>query len=269
VRAILLVIAVLFAILGGWLFVAPGWASENFAWKISPFVAMTMGGWCLGSAWAAFVAARKPAALAFPPVLYLAAFGLFEVLVLIAFRDRLSLANPLAWLYLAALAAALVGGTGAVVAILARGEAFRRVGPALSPAGLAMTALFVVAVGVLAAYALTRGPVTRPTVFPEPMSLFTLRSFGAFYAALTLAAAPLLVARGLANALAHGAAMYGLIVAILAATFWFWPVFDTAGHPLQWIYVGAYVVVGAATAFWLVRHGTGREPAPAVTAAST
>ena len=44
---------------GAVLFAAPEWASANFAWKISPFVAMTLGGWCLGNASLAFIVARR------------------------------------------------------------------------------------------------------------------------------------------------------------------------------------------------------------------
>ena len=40
---------VLFLALGAAMFVAPHWAARSFPWEISPFVAMTMGAWYLGT----------------------------------------------------------------------------------------------------------------------------------------------------------------------------------------------------------------------------
>jgi hypothetical protein len=39
-----------FALLGAVLFVAPGWSSAHFAWKVSPFLTMTVGAWYLVAA---------------------------------------------------------------------------------------------------------------------------------------------------------------------------------------------------------------------------
>ena len=51
--------AVLYAALGGILFVFPGKMAPVFAWKVSVFVTMTIGGWCLGNAWLAWISARR------------------------------------------------------------------------------------------------------------------------------------------------------------------------------------------------------------------
>ncbi len=47
-----------FGALGVVLFVAPAWSAERFPWGVSDFVAMTIGGWCIGSAVLAWQAAH-------------------------------------------------------------------------------------------------------------------------------------------------------------------------------------------------------------------
>jgi hypothetical protein len=42
--------ALCYLLVGTVLFLAPGWGSGKFAWNVSPFVLMTIGGWCLGNA---------------------------------------------------------------------------------------------------------------------------------------------------------------------------------------------------------------------------
>src|SRR5690348_8128883 len=42
------VIAVTYLLLGLIMFVAPGWSAHHFPWKVSPFVAMTIGSYLLG-----------------------------------------------------------------------------------------------------------------------------------------------------------------------------------------------------------------------------
>ena len=47
------VIAVAYLLLGLIMFAIPGWSAHHFPWKLSPFVAMTIGSYLLGSAWMA------------------------------------------------------------------------------------------------------------------------------------------------------------------------------------------------------------------------
>jgi len=73
-----------FAVTGALLFVAPGWASTRFAWSVSAFVAMTIGGWCLGTAWVAWVALRNRSWSASRGALvYLWSFSVLESLLLV------------------------------------------------------------------------------------------------------------------------------------------------------------------------------------------
>ena len=101
----------LYALTGAVLFTLPQAMSAQFAWKVSPFVTMTIGAWCLGNAWLAWVTARRwQWSLVYSTLLYLGLFGLLETIVLILFRDKLLLAHPIAWIYLAALVMNVVAG---------------------------------------------------------------------------------------------------------------------------------------------------------------
>lgn len=260
---LLYILAAAYGLLGAILFVAPHWASTHFAWQVSPFIAMTIGGWCLGTALACFIVARRqdwPAMVC--PIVYLGLFGVFETAVLIAFRDRLLLANPLAWLYVAT----LIGTCG--FAIAAAMEAMRRRpvlvprGPHLGATAIGLTVGFIALVGFLGIYGLTATPGMpglNAGIFPELMSPFSLRAFGAFYLALAIAVVPLLVARGIGNLVSHGFAMYSLLVFITAAAVVFIDRFDFAGRPTQMIYIGVYLAVALGTGVYLVRYGMGSK----------
>ena len=78
--------AFLYAILGVILFVLPGQVAPVFAWKISPFVTMTIGGWCLGNAWVAWISARRwEWRLVYSALAYLWLFGVLQLVVVIGF----------------------------------------------------------------------------------------------------------------------------------------------------------------------------------------
>jgi hypothetical protein len=261
-RALLSATALLYAILGAILFVAPSWAAANFAWTVSPMVAMTIGGWCLGNACSAWVSLRRDPAAAFCPTLYLVLFGPLQAAVLIGFRALLLLDRPLAWLYLAALAVN-VAFAGTVARDWWRNRpVVRRVGAPFGATEICLTIVFILLVGFLGLYGLAATAGMRglnAAIFPEPMSAFTLRSFGAFYLALALAVVPLLIARGRGNLLTHGFAQYGLIVFITLAGLAFIDRFDFDGRPTQIAYLGIYCLVGAVVGFYLWRYGTGHR----------
>jgi hypothetical protein len=127
---------------------------------------------------------------------------------------------------------------------------------------------FVVFVGFLAVYGMLAplgAPGTNAGIFPEPMSLFTLRSFAAFYLSLALAAIPLIQERNLGPLLNHAVASYGLIVAITAAAVVNIGLFDFAERPGGLLYIGAYLAVGIPLIFAFLRLGTGASPSEAVT----
>jgi hypothetical protein len=260
-RTLLFVLAAGYCAMGVTLFLAPHWAANNFAWRVSPFVAMTIGGWCIGTAWVCFIVAQRAQWWAMIcPILYLALFGIFESAVVISFRERLLISHPLAWLY-----CGILVGT-CLVALAALFEARRHrpivsaVGPPLSKVAIGLALLFIGIVGFLGIYGLTAVPGMRglnASIFPEQLSPFSLRAFGAFYFALALAVVPLLWARGIGNLVNHGFAMYALLVFITLAAIFFIERFDFVGRPTQLFYIGIYLAVATAVGVYLVRYGTG------------
>jgi hypothetical protein len=264
-RAFLYLLCAGYAVTGAVLFVAPTWASANFAWRISPFVAMTIGGWCIGNAWLAFLVVRRGKwATVLCPILYLALFGLFETGVLIVFRQRVLTASPLAWIYLVTIAATAVFAIAALIEACTKRPVVARAGAPTGAATAGFTLAFILLVGFLGCYGLLAVEGMRGLnagVFPEQLSPFSLRAFGSFYLALALAVIPLLWSRGLDNVLTHGFCAYGLILFITAAALVFIDRFDFAARPTQAIYIGIYLLVGTVVGVYLLRYGTGAEKA--------
>jgi hypothetical protein len=82
-------------------------------------------------------------------------------------------------------------------------------------------------------------------VFPEDMSAFTLRSFGAYFLALVLGALVVARRRTLGPLISHIEGGLAITVPILVAAVVHLEVFDVGAHPLQWLYLGAYVATVA------------------------
>jgi len=264
-RILTYLIAILYAILGILLFLLGGQLAPVFAWKVTPFMAATMGGWCIGNAWSAFFTARRwDWKLVYPSLIYLWVFGVSELAVLLAFRANLVLQHPIAWLYLVTIS------LNAFAALLGVYEWFR-IRPARetfgSPAGpfhYVLISIFVLIVATLALYGLYArvGDVgTNGGVFPEVMSLFTLRAFAVFYLSLCTSAAVLLRERNLPTMLHYGFSSYLLVLAITAAIFMYFDLFDFSTHPGQLIYVGAYFLIGIPLTLTIIREGTGLRQA--------
>ena len=120
--------------------------------------------------------------------------------------------------------------------------------------------LFILFVGFLGLYGCTAqigAPGTNGGIFPEVMSLFTLRSFGVFYLSIALAVVPFLRDRSIPAILHQSIASYGLILFITAAAFIYIGVFDFAAKPGGFLYFGAYLGVGIPLLFSFRKHGTG------------
>lgn len=261
-RFLTYLLAALYAVLGALLFLMPEQLAPVFAWKVTPFMTMTIGGWCLGNAWLAFFAARRwKWEKVFISLFYLWIFGVGELLILYFFRDKLVLKHPIAWLYLITL---ITNGAAAYVGVVE----VVRYRPTLPPATATTNSLqftllagFVVFVGFLGIYgcAVQVGALgTNGGIFPEVMSLFTLRSFAVFYLSLSLSVTPLLRYRSLDTFLSHGFVSYGLIVFITSAAFVYLRLFDFAEKPGGLLYIGAYLAVGVAFLIYFFKYGTGK-----------
>ena len=93
--------AICYLLLGAVLFLAPNWASGNFPWNVSPFVVMTIGGWCLGNSVFAWQSAHSwEWSRVYPSLTYLWLFGVLEAAVLSAFRDKVSVGSIVALGYM-------------------------------------------------------------------------------------------------------------------------------------------------------------------------
>jgi hypothetical protein len=253
--------AILFAITGILLFLLPGRMAPVFAWKVTPFMTMTIGAWCLGNAWLAWITAQRwKWQLVYVSLVYLWLFGLIQAVVVIAFRSKLALGSPSAWLYLATL---IVNVIAALVGLLdwIRLRPPRQAQEPLAPRWTRLaTGAFILFVGFLGVYGLVvqnGAPGTNGGIFPEVMSLFTLRAFAAFYLSLSLAVVPLITEKNLSTFLHHSIASYGLIVAITLAAFINLKLFDFVNQPGGLLYFGAYLAVGIPLLFVFFKLGTG------------
>ena len=251
--------AILYGVLGMLLFIFHTQLAPVFAWKVTAFLTMTIGGWCLGNAWLAWTTARVwKWNRVFSAVLYLWMFGIGELMVLLAFRDRLNLTHPIAWFYLSTLSVNVLTALVGIVELLRTRLASHSAGPALTSWQLTATGVFVLIVGFLGFYGLAAelGDVgTNGGIFPEIMSLFTLRSFGVFYLCIALAAVPYLWNPNFEALLHHAVASYGLVVFITAAAFLYIHLFDFATRPGGLLYFGAYLGVGLPLLYFFRKYG--------------
>lgn len=253
--------ALLYAILGALLFFLPEQLAPVFAWKVTAFMTMTIGGWCLGNASQAFFAARRwDWNRVYPALIYLWVFGVGELTVLYLFRDKLVLIHPIAWLYLIPLIVNMVAALVGVIDVLRTQPARESPGSITDSFQYARLIGFVVFVGFLGVYGCTAqigAPGTNGGIFPEIMSLFTLRSFGVFYLSLAAGAVPLLWDRDLKPFLNYGFLAFGLISFITAAAFAYIRLFDFAAKPGGLIYFGVYLAVGIVFLLFFRKSVTG------------
>lgn len=254
-------LAILYAILGAFLYLFPAALAPVFAWKVTPFLTMTIGGWCLGNAWLAWVTARRwQWGLVFSTLIYLWVFGVGELLVLFNFRDRLVLSHPVAWLYFITLIVNTIAALAGLVDVMRSRPARTFSGPRFPGFLLAAVVGFILFVGFLGLYGLTAqvgAPGTNGGIFPEVMSPFTLRSFGMFYSSLALAVVPFLGYRSLSALLHHASASYGLIIFITLAAFINLGLFDFTARPGGLLYFFAYLIVGIPLLFIFRKYGIG------------
>jgi hypothetical protein len=240
------------------LFLAPGWASERFAWNVSPFVAMTAGAWCLGTAAFTLYGVRQRRWSAIRPcAVYPFAFGISQLALALYERERLRTAEALTWPYLAALVLSIVGGGLALVEGRRQLKPSRGAGLSVTPFIRLLMVGFVLLVFLLATVAFVAPPRARNgAVFPQPLSLFSLRAFGVFYLSLGIGMLVLMADRAADGFLAYMRPGLVLVVLILVATAVYRDSFDLSAHPYQVVYPIAYLValVGACGSLWWERE---------------
>ncbi len=253
--------AILYGVLGALLFLFPELLAPVFAWKVTAFMAMTIGGWCLGNAWLAYITARRwEWNLVYTSLIYLWLFGIGELIVLFFFREKLKLEHPIAWLYFITLIINTLTAFAGIFDFLRIRPSNASSGPFITKVQSLLAVAFVIFVGFLGLYGLTvqiGAPGTNAGIFPEVMSLFTLRSFGVFYFSLAMAVIPYLWDKSLNAILHHSIASYGLVVLITVAAFIYIGLFNFAERPGGLLYFGAYLAVGIPLIFTFRKYGTG------------
>lgn len=252
----------LYAVLGALLFVLPEQLAPVFAWKVSAFTTMFIGGWCLGNAWLAFgIARRWEWTSTYASLIYLWVFGVGQLFVLVGFISKVQVAHPIAWLYILVI---LLNALTAVLGVLD----WMRVRPQLLPASIEINSLvvriplwgFILFLFYSASYGLLVSPggfATMGEIFPEPLSAFTLRSVGVFFLAIALGAAQFIRNRDLEALLSHGYLSYGSIVIITLGEIIYFRAFNFAQFPLQVVFFLAYILVGIVVAIMFAKYGTG------------
>lgn len=256
-RVLLAVAGVLYILTGLPLFLAPTWASQRFAWNVSPFVAMTAGAWCLGTAaFALYAVSHRRWSAIRPCVVYPFAFGVSQMALALYELERLRTGETLTWPYLTALGLSIVGGGIALVEGRGQLKPDRGAGLRVAPFIRLLMVGFVLLVFLLATVAFVAPPrATNGTIFPQPLSLFSLRAFGVFYLSLGIGMLILVADRAANGFLAYMRPGLVLVVLILVATVVYSDSFDLSAHPFQVVYPLAYLValVGAFGSLWWER----------------
>jgi hypothetical protein len=178
-------VAVLYTILGLPLFLAPAWAAQNFLWSVTPFLAMTIGAWYLGTAFVAWLSARNWRwSLIYMGMIFVWTFSLLETFLLVIYWSTLRLDGWIAWLYVFALA------VGSIVAILGVLDWIRS-RPSASDDGPYVPVwehafLFIfIAFALYISVPLLIGTAKGGSIWPGELTPLSARGFGAFYFAIT------------------------------------------------------------------------------------
>lgn len=263
-RGLTFLVAMLWALIGVAFFVVPSWSQARFPWVVTDFVTMTIGGWCLGTAFLAWWAARVWSWGAVQPsLIYLWAFGVLELGVVLEYEELLRTDEILTWPYLVTLGLTVLAGVVGVIDLVRLRPTTTVSGASIRPWIRGATVLFVVLVGLVGGVAVAApDSALNGRVFPEPLSLFTVRAFGVFYLALALGALPTVLARNVTPVTNYMASAMALIVVITIAAFVFIGTFDFSEHPLQVLYIAAYLAVGIPTALVLRREFSRRSTIP-------
>lgn len=257
--------AISYLLVGTVLFLAPNWASGQFPWNVSSFVVMTIGGWCLGNAAFAWQSARLwDWKLVYPSLIYLWIFGIFEAGVMLAFRDKVNVGSIVAYSYVAAIAINVLTAVVGFIEVLRLRPGTRVDGAPIPTYVRALTAFFTVNLSILALGGLRAaagGLSTEGGIFPEPLTLFSVRAFAAFFAAICLSALPLIWARNLTPLFSYGQAGWVLVITILSAAFVNLDKFDFGGRPGGILYVGSYLftLIAVSWGLWYYRAHSPRS----------
>jgi hypothetical protein len=240
------------------LFLAPKWSASQFPWNASSFVVMTIGGWCLGNAVFAWQGARLwDWKVVYPSLIYLWLFAILEAGVMTAFRAKVHADSIVAVSYLVMVGINVLTAFSGLFDVLQLRPSSHTEGTPVPAYVRGLTILFTFILSILAIggfLAKTGGLSTTGGIFPEPLTLFSVRAFAAFFAAICLSALPLIWARNLTPMFPYGVAGVILIIPILLAALLNLNKFDFTGHPGGILYLGSYLFTLGVTAWGLWRY---------------
>jgi hypothetical protein len=184
-RQLTYLVAALYTLVGLPLFLAPEWAAQNFLWDVSPFVAMTIGAWYLGTAFVAWQSARSWRwSLIYMGIIFVWTFSLLEMLLLAIYWSTLRLETWIAWLYILALAGgSLISILGVLDWIRSKPSAAGE-GPEVLVWQRAFLFIFI-AFALYISVPLLMGTANGGNIWPGTLTPLTARGFGAFYFAIT------------------------------------------------------------------------------------
>lgn len=253
-RWLTLAAGLLFVAVGAIFFVLPGPSADGFPWRVSPFVAMTIGGWAIGTGLVALDAARRwDLPRVYPALVFLWVFSLLELWVTVAFLGVLRTDQLLTWPYLLALVTGAAAAIPGAVLLWRSRAAIMAPGERLPGWVRFFEASFILVVGFLAVSLLLRdASVEGRAIFPEPLTLFTVRAFCAFFFALVVGAASLLPSRDVRTAVTFAQMGLYLIIPITIAAFANLGVFDFSARPGGLIYIGLYLLTATLAIFSLL-----------------
>jgi hypothetical protein len=249
--------AICYLLLGAVLFLAPARSAGIFAWNVSPFVVMTIGGWCLGNAVFAWLSARLwEWKLVYPSLIYFWLFGIFEAAVLVAFLDRVNVNSLVALGYIVTIGINVLAAVTGFIDVLRLRPSTKVDGVPLPGYVRGLLIFFTFNLSILALggiLAKAGGLSTERGIFPEPLTLFTVRAFAAFFGAICLSALPLLWVRNMTPMFAYGQAGIMLTIPIVIAAFVNFDKFDFSARPGGLLYLGSYLFTLLSTS-WGVWH---------------
>src|SRR5690349_5927090 len=175
-RSLTYLSSILYLSVGAALFLAPTWAAADFAWKVSPFVVMTIGAWFIGNGAMAFESARDWRwSVTHPTLAYLWAFAIADTAVFVSFWDKVNLGSVSATTYSLALLAGLITALVGISEVLTRRPVVTSVGAPIEAWVRMSMILFLIVTGILTLGGLLAkqgGLSTEGVLFPEKITLF-------------------------------------------------------------------------------------------------
>src|SRR5688572_18182711 len=244
-RSLTYLSSILYLSVGAALFAAPQWAAVDFAWNVSPFVVMTIGAWFLGNGAMAFESARDWRwSVTHPTLAYLWAFAIADTAVFISFWDKVNLGSVSATGYALALIVGLVTALVGITEAITRRPTVRPIGAPVETWVRTGMISFLIVTGILTLGGLLAkqgGLSTEGVLFPEKITVFTVRVFAVFFGALLIGGIPLIRSQGVAPLYFILRPGLVLIAATLIAALVNLGAFDFAARPLGLGYFAAYL----------------------------